>query len=110
MFVGTAWNNGSYRMSGAGYGIKLNPRDRDRYFEKPNAFLKLEGKTGDIEVNTDKPSFWNDTCRELISKDIGLWLRSNGRAPWIKGQLPKLQLEPVGERTFKVTILQELQS
>ena len=110
MFVGTAWNNGSYRMSGAGYGIKLNPRDRDRYFEKPNAFLKLEGKTGDIEVNTDKPSFWNDTCRELISKDIGLWLRSNGRAPWIKGQPPKLQLEPVGERTFKVTILQELQS
>ena len=110
MFVGTAWNNGSYRMSGAGYGIKLNPGDRDRYFEKPNAFLKLEGKTGDIEVNTDKPSFWNDTCRELISKDIGLWLRSNGRAPWIKGQPPKLQLEPVGERTFKVTILQELQS
>ena len=57
MFVGTAWNNGSYRMSGAGYGIKLNPRDRDRYFEKPNAFLKLEGKTGDIEVNTDKSSY-----------------------------------------------------
>ena len=110
MFVGTAWNNGSYRMSGAGYGIKLNPRDRDRYFEKPNAFLKLEGKTGDIEVNTDKPSFWNSTCRELISKEIGLWLRSNGRAPWIKDQPPKLQLEPVGERTFKVTILQEPQS
>ena len=110
MFVGTAWNNGSYRMSGAGYGIKLNPRDRDRYFEKPNAFLKLEGKTGDIEVNTNKPSFWNSTCRELISKEIGLWLRSNGRAPWIKDQPPKLQLEPVGERTFKVTILQEPQS
>ena len=110
MFVGTAWNNGSYRMSGAGYGIKLNPRNRDRYFEKPNAFLKLEGKTGDIEVNTDKPSFWNGTCRELISKDIGLWLISNNKAPWIKGHPPKLQLEPVGERTFKVIILQEPQS
>ena len=110
MFVGTAWNNGSYRMSGAGYGIKLNPRDRDRYFEKPNAFLKLEGKTGDIEVNTDKPSFWNYMCRELISKEIGLWLIRNDKAPWMKGQPPKLQLEPVGERTFKVTILQEPQS
>ena len=109
MFIGTAWNDDSYRMNGAGYGIKLNPRDRDRYFEKPNAFLKLEGKTGDISVNTDKPSFWNGTCRKLISKDIGLWLRSNGKAPWVKGQPPKLQLEPVGERTFKVTILQEPQ-
>ena len=48
MFIGTAWNNGSPKMSGAGYGIKLNPRDRDRYFEKPNAFLRFEGQTGDI--------------------------------------------------------------
>ena len=70
MFIGTAWNNGSHKMSGAGYGIKLNPRDRDRYFRKPKAFLRLEGQAGDISVNTDKPSFWNYTCRELISKDI----------------------------------------
>ena len=74
MFFGTAWNNGSHKMNGAGYGIKIDPRDRDRYFRKPNAFLRLEGQTGDISVNTDKPSFWNGTCRELISKDIGLWL------------------------------------
>ena len=110
MFVGTAWNNGSHKMSGAGYGIKLNPRDRDRYFRKPKAFLRLEGQAGDISVNTDKPSFWNYTCRELISKDIGLWLISNNKAPWVKGHPPKLQLEPVGDRTFKVTILQEPQS
>ena len=110
MFIGTAWNDGSRRTSGAGYGIKLNPMDRDRYFRKPKAFLRLEGQTDDIQVNTDKPSFWNDTCRELISKDIGQWLISNHKAPWVKGQPPKLQLEPVGERTFKVTVLQELQS
>ena len=110
MIIGTAWNNGSPKMSGAGYGIKLNPRDRDRYFRKPNAFLRLEGQTGDISVNTGKPSFWNGTCRELISKDMGLWLIRNDKAPWMKGQPPKLQLEPVDERTFKVTVLQELQS
>ena len=73
-------------MSGAGYGIKLNPRDRDKYFRKPKVFLRLEGQACDIQVNTDKPSFWNGTCRELISKDIGLWLRSNDKAPWIKGR------------------------
>ena len=107
MFIGTAWNDGSRRMSGAGYGIKLNPRDRDKYFRKPKAFLRLEGQVGNIPINIDKPSFWNDTCRELINKDIGRWFISNDKASWMKGQPPKLQLEPVGERIFKVTILQE---
>ena len=81
MFVGTAWNNGSHQPSGAGYGIKLMPRDRDKYFRRPEVFLNLEGRTGDIPVNTDKQSFWNDTCRELISKEIGLWLIDNGKGP-----------------------------
>ena len=63
MFIGTARNNGSPKMSGAGYGIKLNPRDRDKYFRKPKAFLRLEGQAGDISVNTDKPSFWNGTVQ-----------------------------------------------
>ena len=69
--------------------------------------MNLDGRAGNIPVNTDKQSFWNDICRELISKDIGLWLISNGRAPWVKGHPPKLQLEPAGKRTFKVTIMKE---
>ena len=77
MFIGTACKNNS------SYGIKLTPNDRDRYFSKPSAVLRLEGKAGDVHVNTDKPSFWNDTCMELFSKDIGLWLISNNKAPWI---------------------------
>ena len=105
MFIGTAWKGGNSSISGAAYGIRLTVHDRDRYFRKPNAILRLEGKAGDVYVNTDKPSFWSGTCRELISKDIRLWLISNNKVPWIKGHPPKLQLEPVGERTFKVTIL-----
>ena len=107
MFVGTAWNNDSHQTSGAGYGIKLTPRDRDKYFRRPEVFLNLEGRTGNIPVNTDKPSFWNDACRKLISKVVGLWLISNGKAPLEKGRPPKLQLEPAGKRTFKVTIVKE---
>ena len=71
--------------------------------------MNLDGLAGDMPVNTDKQSFWNDACRELISKEMGLWLINNGRAPWEKGHPPKLQIEPAGERTFKVTILQKPQ-
>ena len=69
--------------------------------------LRLEGQTRDILVNTDKPSFWNGTCRELISKEIGLWFISNYLASWVKGHPPKLQLEPAGDQRFNVTILPE---
>ena len=109
MFVGTAWNNGTHQASGAGYGIKLTPKDRDKYFRRPKVFLNLEGRTGDIPVNTDKQSFWNDTCRELISKEIGAWLISNCQAPWKKGHPPKLRLETAGKQTFKVTIARKPQ-
>ena len=109
MFVGTAWNNGSPRGSGSGYGIKLKAEDRDRYFSRKSKYvsLRLEGPTRDIPANTDKPSFWSNACRELINKEIGLWLISNGMATWMKGHPPKLQLEPAGEQRFNVTILQE---
>jgi hypothetical protein len=30
----TAWNNGSFHSSGAGYGFKVPIDDRDRFFER----------------------------------------------------------------------------
>ena len=72
--------------------------------------LRLEGQAVDISVNTNKASFWNGTCKELLSKEIGLWLINNDVAPWMKNHPPKLQLEPAGEQRFNVTILQEPES
>jgi len=64
--------------------------------------LKLEGNTEPVEVNVDKPSFWNSTCHELISKEIGKWLMKNGFAPWPKYNPPKLILEPMSHNRFVV--------
>ena len=98
----TAWNNGSKNLSGAGYGIKLSIQDRDKYFDKSLKliFLNLEGNQGQIEINVDKPSFWGINCRELISKEIGMWLYENNLAPWPKGQPPKLSLLKLGQDRF----------
>jgi hypothetical protein len=30
----TAWNNGKWSCTGAGYGIRISKRDRDECFEK----------------------------------------------------------------------------
>lgn len=32
IFWATAWNNGEWRASGAGYGLKVSVGDRDRFF------------------------------------------------------------------------------
>jgi hypothetical protein len=98
----TAWNNGQHHSSGAGYGVKVNPMDRDKYFSHKweTILLKLEGEHGFVEVNTNKKSFWFGSCRELISKDIGQWLLRNDLAPWEKYNPPKLNLEPIKGNKF----------
>lgn len=100
----TAWNNGAHARSGAGYGFKISIEDRDAHFQ-PDwdvILLEMDGETQLVEVNIDKTSFWDETCRELIHVKIGRWLRSQGLAPWPKGNPPKFILEPIGENRFKV--------
>jgi len=100
----TAWNNGKHHPSGAGYGFKLSPEDRDRYFKKEwgKVYIRFPGHAKEIEVNIDKPSFWNQSCRELISKDIGKWLISSRLAPWEPGHPPKFILEKKEGNHFDV--------
>lgn len=104
--IASAWNNGDYHQSGTGYGIKINEQDRDRFFKKEwqSVFLKLEGQDNEVEVNIDKPSFWGKVCRELISKEIGLWIIRNNKGRWDKGNPPRLKLEPANERRFSVSL------
>ncbi len=103
----TAWNNGAHHSTGNGYGLKVDIKDRDKYFRKDwkNALLELEGEPKEITVNVDKSSFWDPTCRELISKEIGIWLIKNGKAPWPKGCPPKMRMEHIGDARFKVRLI-----
>ena len=103
----TAWNNGEHHSTGAGYGFKIDIKDRDKYFRKDwkNVFLELEGEVEVVVVNVDKPSFWDTTCRELISKDIGIWLIKNRKAPWPKDHPPKMRMEHIDDKRFKVEFI-----
>ena len=63
--------------------------------------LRLEGYK-DVEVNIDKKSFWNDTCREVISKDIGIWFKNNNIIPWEKGKPPKFEAELINDNILLI--------
>ena len=100
----TAWNNGSHHESGAGYGLKILVSDRDEFFDRNWKFilLELENSPKRVKINIDKPSFWGANCRELISKEIGLYLKAINLAPWPKGNPPKLLLNHVSGNIFHV--------
>lgn len=101
----TTWKGGSsLHDKPAGYGFKVKIKDRDTYFDKDwkTVFLHLEGVVEPVKVIIDKPSFWNNTCHELISKNIGKWLLDNFFAPWPSGRPPKFDLVPITNNHFKV--------
>jgi len=98
-----AWNNGQHHASGAGYGLKVDQADRDRFFDKSwdSVILVLPGGS-EVDINVAKESFWSDSCRELISRDIGQWLLETGNAPWPKGAPPKFELSPTSDNRFSL--------
>jgi len=102
----TAWNNGKHHASGAGYGIKISRVDRDKYFNKKwkYIYISLPGVSKKILVNVDKSSFWNDPCRELIKKEIGIWLISNKFAPWALGNPPVFDVKKKHDNYFELLL------
>lgn len=100
----TAWKNSKNQSQGAGYGLKVSQDDRDRYFQQEwkSVILELEGIAQQAKVNIAKASFWDGTCRELISSEIRRWLLQNKLAPWPKSRPLKLLLKPLGGNRFRL--------
>ena len=100
-----AWNNGAHNPNGNGYGLKLNSSDRDLNFKREvkTILIELESDSIPAEVNIDKASFWNQTCKELISAKVGKWLIKNGLAPWPVGKPPLLELTQISGCQFRLS-------
>lgn len=68
------------------------------------------GTRGSVEVVLDSgrivdvslsEKFWT-TCPELRSAVIGRWMLDLGVIPWAKGKPPEFDLEPIGDRRFRL--------
>ena len=98
----TAWRGNS------AYGFKVSQQDRDQCFSRDwkCIYLLLPGENEAFAVNIDKPSFWNDTCRELIHKRIKEWLTVHGYIPWQKGHPPKFEMRCMEDNYFTIHTIQ----
>jgi len=105
--IASAWSSGKHRHKGTTYGLKLRAEDRDRYFSRTWTCVEpfLSGQLAPATINIAKASFWDHTCRELISAEIGRWLCAQGKTPWVKGHPPKVELEPLGGNRFSARLV-----
>ena len=105
-FKATAWNNGYWRNTGAGYGLKLSAEDRNKYFDKDwdTVTLRLVGaRTSRIpEANVAKDSFWSPKCHELIKLEIDQWFIENGFRRWALNAPPRFRLVHIAGRELEV--------
>jgi hypothetical protein len=103
-FPVVAWNNGAHHASGAGYGLKMSAADRDAHIRREWGVVELylPGRAEPARVNVNKESLWSGNCRELISREIGMWLIKNRMAPWPNGNPPKFELVARAARAFDV--------
>lgn len=105
----SGWNNGKgNNATGGGYGIKMSPKDRDNHFCKTWTSVAVELDAGEVVEARLSPSFWRK-CSELRSATIGKWMLDHGLAPWPKGKPPRFQLQPIGDRRFRLSPLQSSQ-
>ena len=105
-FEATAWNNGDWRDTGAGYGLKIAAEDRDRHFERDwnTVTLRLIGERTNrvAEANVAKASFWGPQCTEPIKLEIGQWLIENCFRRWPLNAPPRFRMRSVADREFEV--------
>ena len=100
----TAWKNGKHKALNTSYGLRITKEDRDRFFRKSwgSVFISLPGKKVETALNVKKASFWNDSCRQLIGREVKEWLVGNDYVPWPYRQPPKFQLIQKYDNHFQV--------
>lgn len=97
----TAWSNGHPLPTGAGYGVKLSHRDRDKFFDTGWDEVIIDLDQGEKVPVSLSYSFWL-SCSELRSAAIGQWLLRNGLAPWPGGRPPAMLLSKVEGNWFSL--------
>ena len=99
----SGWSKGSAdNRTGAGYGVGIKRRDRDRHFQRDWGSVEVVLDSGGIIGVSLSEKFWT-TCPELRSSVIGRWMLDPEVIPWAKGKPPEFDLEPIGDRRFRLT-------
>lgn len=100
------WKNGKFNRFGIGFGIKIDKKDRDQYFNKTWDCVVVYLENNQQIIVSLSPSFWSN-CTELRSCEFGKYMISKGLAPWPDRNPPIFELKSFGDKKFKLSIEKE---
>ncbi len=105
VLTGKCVNDGNFYPSGAGYGIEILKDDLDMYFprEWENIYLIFDHQNKPIKIDIHESSS-DKNYRKLIHKSIGNWLIENNLRRWDSINPPTVELRPLSDRKFRVTL------
>ena len=91
----TGWKGGTY-------GVRVGQQNAAKFFRKnwSGIIVEIGGRPHYYALRS---TFWT-TCPEFRGAEIGDWLEANGLAPWRSGEPPDLELTPLGENRFKLSV------
>jgi hypothetical protein len=104
--VVTGWNNGTKRLTGAGYGLRITENDRNVFFQRSWSSVIVDLPNGTTVNPNLSASFWKTgprKCIELRNAQIGRWMIQNGLAPWQKNNPPIFNLIQLAGNRFRLT-------
>ncbi len=92
-----AWRNR------ARYGIRVGKENARHYFQDnwPIARINIDERSHAIRLAGRN---WAELA-VLQSEAIGAWLEIQGLVPWEKGHPPELELQPLGENQFRLSLV-----
>jgi hypothetical protein len=98
----TAWKGGRFGKPSISYGIRIGKRNRRQYFRPCWKSVTVEIEGGSATEVTLTDGFWQD-CPEIRDSAFREWFKARALIPWASGSPPVFELDPVGERRFKLS-------
>jgi len=84
------------------FGVRVGRSNAALYFRKDwaSARIQVDGKSYEYPL---PDTFW-ERCPEFRGGAIKDWLLENRLAPWVRGHPPRLELTPIADNCFRLSV------
>ena len=103
--VVSAYNNGEFSKTGAGYGFRIKNSDVKKNSDllTSEIFLTLDKKGKSVKVRINQDLVSNGDRVVFTSKEIGRWLILNKMDDWNDGKPPEFIMTHLKKNEFEIS-------
>lgn len=100
----TAWKGGKFENPAISYGIRIGAGNRNQHFRSEWEIITIELDGYEVVQAGLTAGFWKK-CPEIRHPAFREFFRKKDVIPWPEGSPPTFELEPIGERCFRLSTI-----